>query len=318
MELEVVASTLLANDIRGLTLKSADGTALAPFSAGAHVRLKIKPLMALGTGIDDERCYSLINSTRHDQTYEIAVKLEPQGRGGSRHMHELRPGDRIQASAVKNDFPLAPAAQDSLLIAGGIGITPILSMARALTASGASFQMHYVGRSADSMAFCQDILQTYGAKAHVYHDGGDPAKGIPLHEVLEHPAPGRHVYVCGPKAMIEAICQAARLAGWPSENVHFELFGAPVASQSHEYHVELRRSGLRFTVSPQQSILELMIAKGLDPMFDCKRGECGACAVPVLEGQADHRDYALSEDDRQHMMCVCVSGALSPHLVLDA
>jgi len=261
----------------------------------------------------------LINSTDQSGQYEIAVKLEPNGRGGSRRMHALRRGDRIRATLPKNDFPLQAGSQGVVLIAGGIGITPILSMARALAASSTRFQLHYACRTPEDAAFRDEVAQSCGAHAHLYFDHGDPSRGLPLAQVIGASGTDRHLYVCGPRPLIDAVIATARALLWPADHVHFELFGAPVTpSGERACRVELRRSGRTLDVAPGQSILDAMIAAGLDPLFDCRRGECGMCALRVLEGTPDHRDYALGDEERAHQMCVCVSRSHTETLVLDA
>ncbi|CAB3788288.1 Phthalate dioxygenase reductase [Paraburkholderia caffeinitolerans] len=316
LELEVVASEPLTNAIRGLTFKSAGGGALPGFTAGAHIRIQT------AASPDDERSYSLINSANQSGHYEIAVKLEPNGRGGSRRMHALQPGERLRASLPKNDFPLHGVPHEAVLIAGGIGITPILSMARTLAASGARFQLHYACRTPGDAAFREEVAQSCGAHAHLYFDHGDPSRGMPLAQVIGgYYASGakRHLYVCGPRPLIDAVIATARALHWPADHVHFELFGAPSAAPGDRAcRVELRRSGRTLDVGPQQSILDAMIDAGLDPLFDCRRGECGVCALRVLEGTPEHRDYALGDEEREQQMCICVSRARSESLVLDA
>ena len=322
LELEVVASVPLTAGIRGLTLRSAAGGALPGFSAGAHIGVQTGVKDSTAASLDDERSYSLINSTDQSGQYEIAVKLEPNGRGGSRRMHALRPGDRIRATPPKNDFALHAGPHETVLIAGGIGITPILSMARTLAASSARFQLHYACRTPEDAAFRQEVALSCGAHAHLYFDHGDPSRGMPLAQVIGSSGAGdmaRHLYVCGPRPLIDAVIATARALQWPADHVHFELFGAPMAaSGDRACRVELRRSGRTLEVAPGQSILDAMIAGGLDPLFDCRRGECGVCALRVLEGRPDHRDYALGTEEREHQMCVCVSRSHTETLVLDA
>ena len=331
LDLVVTDSVPLAAEIRSLTLKSADGGLLPMFSAGAHIRFRIaltdgENADAALSGIAErshpvERCYSLVNSGAQSSHYEIAVKLEASGRGGSRFMHALRLGDHIHASLPKNHFPLYTEPHEPVLIAGGIGITPILSMARELTMKGAAYRLHYVARSPETMAYRTTIAQLSGDSGRLYFDHGDPARGMPLADVVGPAAPGRHLYVCGPRPLIDAVVATARAQQWSPERVHFELFSAPDPQAGDAVcRVVLQRSGLTLDVPADQSILDAMIDAGVDPMFDCKRGECSACAVRVLSGEPDHRDYVLSDDERNqdHLMCVCVSRARQGELVLDA
>ncbi|WP_411037672.1 PDR/VanB family oxidoreductase [Shinella sp. BYT-45] len=234
-------------------------------------------------------------------------------------MHGLSVGDELTAIGPKNDFELSQNAGRSILIAGGIGITPILSMACELDRRQAPFFLHYACRTPEAMAYRAEAERFGAARARLYFDGGRPEDGLQLPAVLALPKPGAHVYVCGPRPLIDATIATAREIGWELSQIHFELFSNGVVSGGNRLQVELRRSSLKLDVRPDQTILDAMIEAGCDPMFDCKRGECGACSVKVLEGEAEHRDYCLSEDERaDNMMCVCVSRAHSMKLVLDA
>ncbi|MFM0251649.1 PDR/VanB family oxidoreductase [Paraburkholderia sediminicola] len=327
LELVVADTAALTAEIRSLTLKSIDGGPLPAFSAGAHLLFQVE----LGDGGPSpgtpeasrpgERCYSLVNSTDQSGYYEIAVKLETAGSGGSRFMHALKPGDRIRATLPKNDFPLHRDQHEALLIAGGIGITPILSMTAELSEQGAAYRLHYASRSPETMAYQARITQLCGERRHLHFDYGDPSQGMPLAEVIGQPASNRHLYVCGPRPLLDAVIATARALQWASSHVHFELFGAPLSQTGDRpCRVVLQRSGMTLDVPAEKSILDAMIDAGIDPMFDCRRGECSVCAVRVLSGTPEHRDYALSDDDRDHenLMCVCVSRAREGELVLDA
>ncbi|MFM0502455.1 PDR/VanB family oxidoreductase [Paraburkholderia caffeinilytica] len=325
LELVVADTVALTAEIRSLRLKAIDGGPLPAFSAGAHLTFQVDlgggatlP-GAMETSRPGERCYSLVNSTDQSDYYEIAVKLETAGSGGSRFMHALRPGDRIRTTLPKNDFPLHHDPHEAILIAGGIGITPILSMTAELGKRSAAFRLHYASRSPETMAYRARITQLCGERGHLYFDYGDPSQGMPLAEVIGQPAMNRHLYVCGPRPLLDAVIATARALQWPPSHVHFELFGAPVAQTGNRpCRVVLQRSGLTLDVPAGKSILDAMIDAGTDPLFDCRRGECSVCAVRVLSGTPEHRDYALSDDDREHLMCVCVSRAQEGELVLDA
>lgn len=308
----------LTPTIKAFVLRSADKLELPAYTAGAHIRVQV----VLPGGETDERCYSLIDidsdGCEGKFHYEIAVQLEAQGKGGSAFMHSLAVGSKLSIRTPKNDFPLSAGAKHSVLIAGGIGITPVLSMAGALQASGRSFEFHYGTRSPDLMAFRAEV-ETF-RNAALYFDGGNPQAGMQLEQLLAHPAHGKHVYVCGPRGLIDAVIATAKRHGWPDDHVHFELFNVPaVQGGDTAFEVELRASGKTLQVPADKSILDVILAAGCELMYDCKRGECGMCATPVLEGIPDHRDYNLPEDERASgkVMCVCVSRAKSPKLVLD-
>lgn len=313
--LRVVAIEELTATTRKLHLAAVDGQAIPQATAGAHLKFQLP----LGGSGPSERCYSLVSRPNQPGNYEIAVHRDPKSAGGSLYMHGLSVGDELTAVGPKNDFGLAEHADHSILIAGGIGITPILSMAYELDCRQASFFLHYACRTPEAMAYRAEAERFGKARARLYFDGGRPEEGLQLPEALASPKPGTHIYVCGPRPLIDATITTARQIGWEPGQIHFELFSNGVVSGGDRLQVELRRSGLKLDVGPDQSILDAMIEAGCDPMFDCKRGECGACSVKVLEGEAEHHDYCLSEDERaDNMMCVCVSRARSMTLVLDA
>lgn len=300
----------LTPQIRRLILVAEAGEALPDFTPGAHIEVQIpgsKPMW---------RAYSLVNLADASH-YEIAVQLEAQSSGGSRWIHGLQVGQPLLVRAPKNHFPLLPDAEDYLLIAGGIGITPMLGMARSLAARRQPFALHYAGREANRMAYLDEVRTL--DSAHCWISAGDPARRLPLGEVLASPAHGRQLYVCGPKSLISSVLQTARELGWDDSQLHSELFiGSLDADAAGAFEVELRSSGVTLQVPASKSVLEAMIEADLDPMFDCRRGDCGVCVAQVLEGAADHRDICLSERERADgSFCTCVSRAAGARLVLD-
>nr|WP_240990280.1 PDR/VanB family oxidoreductase [Cupriavidus taiwanensis] len=310
-------ATPLTAEVRQIKLRAADGGALPAFAPGAHIAIRVSHH---GTGGTAQRAYSLVNSTTCPDTYEIAVKHETAGAGGSRFMHALVPGDSVRASMPKNDFGLHQAPHQAVLIAGGIGITPILSMARWLDRAGQSFHLHFAARTPQAMPYRDEAQALGGDRATLYFDHGDPSRGMPLARILGAPDAGRHVYVCGPQPLVDAVVSTVRALGWPARNVHLERFGTTTPQSGDQAcRVVLARSGITLDVPAAQTILDAMIDAGLDPMFDCRRGECGVCAQRVLCGEPDHRDYALSaeQQDVDRLICVCVSRARG-ELVLDA
>ncbi|MEB2400488.1 MAG: PDR/VanB family oxidoreductase [Alcaligenaceae bacterium] len=307
--------------IKTFLLAAADGGALPPFTPGAHLKVSIP-------GQQDPRCYSLVSldagadefgEPRH---YRLGVRLEEPGTGGSRHMHGLQVGDSLRAEGPCNDFPLhAPPSDEAetVLIAGGIGITPIAAMATALKRAGRPYALHYYGRSRAQMAFLAPLAGLHGPALQVHADD-EPGTAQPLNQLLERTERDRHVYVCGPKGMIDAVRAQTLALGWPESHVHFELFvnAAPQAGD-RAFEVELRQSGLVLQVPADKTILEVLEEAGCDPLYDCKRGECGVCQADVLEGTPDHRDYYLSDAERKEgkVMQICISRSLSDRLVLD-
>jgi ferredoxin-NADP reductase len=314
LQLAVAQVLQLTPAIRSFVLRNAEGGALPPFAPGAHLGVQVvQPGGSAGL-----RAYSLARPhTAGDDAYEIAVQCEPQGAGGSAWMHALAPGDALTAHAPRNDFALREGDAAPLLIAGGIGITPLLCMARALAAQGKPFDFFYATRSEASTAY---LHEARALGATVVHDGGDSSRGLDLRAVLAHPQPGRHVHLCGPRGMVQAAVDTARAQDWPDDHVHFELFAGAIAQAGDTpFEVRTLRSGKTLTVPPGQSLLDVLIAAGLDPMYDCRQGDCGVCAVDVVEGVPDHRDHNLSPREKAggKTLCTCVSRARTPHLVLD-
>lgn len=308
----VTSVTPLTDRITEFRIARTDGAALPAWHAGAHV------LVDLPDG--DTRAYSLIDfdAPGADPTdYRIAVQREPEGKGGSLHMHGLAAGSALSFSAPRNSFPLQDGAP-ALLIAGGIGITPMISMAATLKNAGQQFDLHYAGRTKGMMAYAEKLRDHFGDPVHLHADD-DPATALDLDALLGTVAPDAHLYVCGPKGLITATQQRAGLAGINAERIHVELFDAPQEQQGDTaFEVEIN-SGDVFTVAPGQSIIEALEEAGVDVMYDCKRGDCGICQCDVISGTPDHRDVVLSEAERAagKVMQICVSRSKSPRLVLD-
>ncbi|MDN3219628.1 PDR/VanB family oxidoreductase [Pseudomonas nunensis] len=302
----------LTSHIRRLILVAEAGQPLPGFTPGAHIEVQIpgdKPMW---------RAYSLVNLP-DDNHYEIAVQLEDQSSGGSRWIHGVQVGQLVTVRPPKNHFPLVEQASDYLLIAGGIGITPMLGMARSLATQSRPFTLHYAGRDADRMAYLEEVRALGSAQCWI--SGGDSSRRLPLSTLLGPPTSGRQLYVCGPKTLIANVLLIARELGWDDNQVHSELFiGALNTSIDTEagFEVELRTSGVTLQVPAGKSVLDAMIEANLDPMFDCRRGDCGVCVAQVLEGEAEHRDICLSERERADgSFCICVSRASGARLVLD-
>jgi vanillate O-demethylase ferredoxin subunit len=322
LQLRVVEARELNPLIRMLRLRADDGRELPGYTAGAHIRVQVQ----LPDGKQDWRHYSLINfetarnATNAPAEYRIAVRREDDGRGGSRFMHErVKEGDLLSIEAPKNDFPLHTGPGGTVLVAGGIGVTPLASMAARRRAEDAPVRMHYAGRSRELMAFLPELQALLGDDLRVH---ADAEAGGPLNidALLDDCPAGDRVYVCGPKVMLDAVLARTQARGWEHDRVHFELFTTPVVEEGDQaFEVELAQSGQRFTVPADQSILDCLIEHGCDPMFDCKRGECGVCTTAVLEGEIDHRDYVLSAREKAegNVMQICISRAKGPRLVLD-
>jgi ferredoxin-NADP reductase len=307
--------------IRRFVLRAPGGEALPAYTAGAHVRVQV----TLPNGGQDWRHYSLINvlpqagATAAPTHYEIAVRLENEGRGGSRFMHGLQVGDTLHIEAPQNDFPLQAAPGPVLLVAGGIGVTPLISMAAVLRVAGRPVRMVYAGRSRALLAFLPQ-LQTLLGDALRVHTDDEAGAPLDIAAMLDDCAPDESVYICGPKPMLNAVLAGAQGRGWPADRVHFELFSAAAPEAGdHAFDVVLAQSGVTHRVAADQTLLDCLIEHGCDPLFDCKRGECGVCAVPVIEGEVDHRDHVLSAAEKaaHQVIQICVSRARGARLVLD-
>ncbi|WP_447742833.1 PDR/VanB family oxidoreductase [Variovorax boronicumulans] len=313
LALVVDSVTPLTPAIKAFVLRSANGEPLPPFTPGAHLGVQV----VQANGHPGQRAYSLAKPHDGSDRCEIAVLCEPQGAGGSAWMHALQPGAALAAHAPRNDFALHAGSAPPLLIAGGIGITPLLCMARSLAAEARPFEFVYATRSEEATAYLHEVRALGGT---VVHDGGNPARGLDLRALLAAPVPGRHLHVCGPRGMVQAVVDTARALGWPDDHVHFELFaGAIEQAGDAPFEVRTLRSGKTLTVAPDQSLLDVLIAAGLDPLYDCRQGDCGVCVVDVVDGVPDHRDHNLSPREKADgkTLCTCVSRAKTPHLVLD-
>lgn len=313
--LRIVARTPLTDRIAEFTLAPAQGGTLPAWEPGAHLRV------ALDGGGD--RAYSLVafgTVPEAPERYTIAVQREDEGSGGSRFMHGLGEGDAVEVTAPRCDFPVV-ADKPALLLAGGIGITPMISMAHALKAAGTPFSLHYAGRSQDVMAYREDLADSLGEALTLHFD--DVAGGpMDLDGLIAGMQSDQHLYVCGPRPMIDAALAKADAAGIPRERVHVELFDNASAGASEgddAFEVELASSGEVFTIPPGKSIIEVLEEAGHDLIYDCQRGDCGICQTEVLEGVPDHRDVVLSEAERAEgkLMQICVSRAKTPRLKLD-
>jgi vanillate O-demethylase ferredoxin subunit len=312
----VTRRTREAQDICSFELRALDGSALPPFSAGAHIDVLVPGGLT--------RQYSLCNAPAERDRYVIGVLHEAASRGGSRAMHELvHEGDTLRIRAPRNHFALAADATRSLLLAGGIGVTPILSMAEHLAAEGGDFSMHYCVRSAGRAAFAGRLRDgRFAARARLHVDDGDAAQRADLPRLLGDPRPGLHAYVCGPKGFIDAVAGAAAQLGWPPERVHREFFGqadAPAQAPDARFEVRLARSGRVVEVPADRSVVQALAAAGIDVPVSCEQGVCGTCLTPVLEGVPDHRDLYLTPEEQalNDQFTPCCSRSRTPCLVLD-
>ena len=301
--------------IKRFRLRAFDDAELPAFGAGAHLPV------SLPAGADGEpllRHYSILSDAGEHSYYDIAVLREPGSRGGSRYLHEaLAPGDQLIALPPNNAFPMHRSARHSILIAAGIGITPILSMLRQQVRDRGSFELHYSAQRRSDLVFREDIEALAGDRANCYATRETDASRIPLDDLLAVPKADTHVYVCGPRSLIVAVRDTARANGWTDEQIHYESFGAAPSLDERGITVKLARSGKWIEVPADRTVLESLLDAGVDVPHECKRGECGLCATAFVEGEPDHRDLCLTPAERQQSLCVCVSRAKSDTLVLD-
>lgn len=310
-ELLVARKTRVAADVWCFTLRHPQGGALAPFTAGAHLTVQVPG------GV--RRNYSLCSDPAVGDSYQIAVKRDAAGRGGSVSMADaVHEGTLLPVSVPRNNFALHPRASSFLFIAGGIGITPILSMMRHLQTQGQQdFRLVYCTRDAEHTAFLPELgAPAFAGRVRLHHDHGDLGQALDLWPLFETPGPA-HVYCCGPRGLMDAV---ADMSGhWPSGAIHFESFGvdAGVLAADTAFTVRLGRSGERVAVAAGQSILEALRAHGHRVPSSCESGTCGSCRTTLLAGDAEHRDMVLGDAEKASQIMVCVSRARSPELVLD-
>jgi vanillate O-demethylase ferredoxin subunit len=307
----------LTPHVREWVLRACDGRALPYWDAGAHIEVHLSD-DARGTLV---RHYSLVGCLDdHPGCYRIAVKRHDRGRvSAALHAHAVA-GTRLRISHPKNHFPLDHRDAHSLLIAGGIGVTPIMPMVRSLVQRRRSFEVLYVGREPGEMAYLDALRRLAGPclQVHTTEAGMRPHFAALL---SRQPAATR-VYACGPQAMNGAIASAAGQLGWAENRVLSEHFTAGVRADDRAFDVELRRSGRMVHVGAGASILDALCAAGADVLWDCRRGECGLCVQQVLsaDGPIDHRDRCLSDTERAaaDALCICVSRLRGTRLVIDA
>jgi vanillate O-demethylase ferredoxin subunit len=311
---EVRAETPL---IRSLVLARPHGEPLPSWQPGAHIDIQIP-----GGG---ERSYSLISlnsdpdAGTRPTAYRLGVRLEDPSTGGSRFMHTLKQGDQVHVTPPSNNFPLEPDHRPVVLVAGGIGVTPIVSMAGALAAEQRPFRFFYAGRKRQELAFLTEINALCADRLTIHAD--DEAGGFfDIKALMTSLKGGERLYCCGPLPMIETAIAVAKELGWEQGRLRFELFAAAAPREGDaSFEVVLKSTGESFQIPPDKSILDVLIEAGKDPLHDCKRGDCGICQVTVLEGVPDHRDYILSDSEKADgkMMQICVSRSKTPRLVID-
>ncbi|MFN5700362.1 MAG: PDR/VanB family oxidoreductase [Betaproteobacteria bacterium] len=322
LPLLVASARTLNSFVRELVLVDPNGAALPPYEPGSHIKVQIQNDL----GQSDWRAYSLVDlptegeKFRNPSSYRLAVRLDVKGRGGSRFMHEgLQQGSRIAAQYPRCDFRLMEHAGRAVLIAGGIGVTPLISLASQLTRLGRQVCMTYAARSRSLASYAEELQSLLG-QSLTFHFDDAAAAPLNVEALIDSCGPQDHLYVCGPPEMLRVLKQMAEAKGWGGERVHFEVFAEAITSPGEGgFELVLAQRGVTLQVPPGQSVLQSLIDAGCDPMYDCMRGECGVCSVAVLDGEVEHRDFFLSEAQRRagDVIQVCVSRPKGSRLILD-
>ncbi len=309
-----VAEVVEVNElVKRFCFKRGDGELLPTFSGGAHTVVEMRD-----GDITRLNPYSLMSDPRDRSAYTISVRRDDQGRGGSLFMHKtVKAGDKMVLSYPVNLFSLDLRARKHLMIAGGIGITPFLAQIKQLSAMNGHFELHYSARTAALGSYVDELTEQHPANVHIYYD--DQKQVIDLVNLLDGQPLGTHLYVCGPKGMINWVCKTAAAQGWPAEAIHYEEFLAPQSGVP--FRVTLAKSGKVVAVGEHQSLLEALEAAGVDAPYLCRGGACGQCETDVVshDGKFVHRDHWLTDDQKAcgDKIMPCVSRFEGRSLVLD-
>ena len=315
LAVRVARKVPLAEGICGLELVAADGGPLPAFTAGAHIDVHLPGGLL--------RQYSLCNAQGETQRYRIAVLRDPATRGGSASVHEhLRPGTELDIGAPRNLFPIDESAPHHLLMAGGIGITPLLAMAEQLSSQGQPFDLHHCTRSRERTPFVEQMAASaFASRVQHHFDDGDAAQKLDIVATLRAAPAGAHLYVCGPQGFMDAVLAAGRAAGWPEERLHREYFAAAPVDHSNDgsFELEIASSGRVIPVRADQSALAALLAAGFDIPMSCEQGVCGTCLTRIKAGTPEHHDQYLTPEEQaaNDQFLPCCSRAKSPRLVLD-
>ncbi|MFD6063885.1 PDR/VanB family oxidoreductase [Rhodococcus wratislaviensis] len=309
-QMQVAGKETLADGVVRVTLVDRDGAVVPAWTPGSHIELVLDDTTT--------RQYSLCGDPGDTTSLAVAVLREADGRGGSIRVHDkLEPGDLVTVGGPRNHFALVDA-DSYLFVAGGIGITPLLPMAREVDAKGTPWSLLYGGRTRASMAFAHELTAAHPDRVLVRPQ--DEYGHLDLATALDGVEPGTVVYCCGPEPLLQAIETACRER--PHVTLHVERFAPkdlPAGVEDGAFEVELGRSGLTVQVGAEETVLDAVLREGVDADFSCREGTCGTCEVAVLGGIPDHRDSVLSEDEQAEndAMMICVSRSCTPRLILD-
>jgi ferredoxin-NADP reductase len=306
----------LSPTVRSLLLRPANG--VQPWTVGSHIRVQVD----LG-GRSDIRHYSLVGLPEESRTtgcYRIAVKRAEPGRGGSRFVWALQPGSRVAIAGPDSHFELPVSAPHTLLVAGGIGITPILGMALTLAARGAPLRMCYAARESPELVFADRLRAALGERLQTFVDAA--GERIALEAEIAALPPRAQLLICGPVPLLQAAQEAWARAGRPIADLRFETFGSSGSRPPEAFWVRVPRHGVEFEVPADRSLLEMLAENGVEALHDCRRGECGLCAMDIVElqGTLDHRDVFFSAHEKREnrRLCACVSRVCGGGVVLDS
>jgi ferredoxin-NADP reductase/predicted pyridoxine 5'-phosphate oxidase superfamily flavin-nucleotide-binding protein len=301
--------------VRGFEIRASDGGDLPKVDPGAHIKVPV--LMESGEQVI--RNYSICSDTSQRDHYEIAVLREDEGRGGSKGVHATYTlGQTLSCSEPENHFQLHEDNRPAVLIAGGIGITPLKAMAHRLKETDRPFHLHFAGRNFAEMAFLKELRKAFPGSSSFY--GNAEKNRMDVSSILANAEENAVFYVCGPGGLIDAVRNQATELGIDPANVRFERFvTAPANSENKPVQLTLQRSKKVIDVPAEQSLLEAMLGAGIQAPYSCQAGDCKTCAVKVVAGEADHRDGVLSDDEKEQesLMCPCVSRAQGNAITLD-
>lgn len=312
-EAEVISTELVSSSVRQLELMPVNGTEV--FTPGSHLSFEV-----MINNLPETRSYSLIGLYEKNKPYRIAVKQLPESRGGSNYMWQLKPGAKIKVSRPANNFELQFKPVDYLLVAGGIGITPIVGMAEVLASKNVPVNMIYVGNAQSEMPYINELTMLLGDKL-IIHTLEKDKTFFDFKKLISKITSGTQLYLCGPLGMMDEVRHQWEAHKLPAADLRFETFGASGKYAPQTFKVSVPRLKLELTVEKNQSMLDVLNKAGADVMYDCVKGECGLCTVDILScsGEVDHRDFFLSDKEKREnkKICTCVSRVANGDIVID-
>jgi len=311
LKLKVKSRELTAQSVIALELQSLDNTELPSYEAGAHVDVQIREGLV--------RQYSLTGNPNDRSNYRLGILRDENSRGGSVAIHDrIKAGDTVKIGYPRNNFSLVDHAEHTLLFAGGIGITPMLSMAYQLEQQGRSFELHYCAKTDNHLAYRSELL-AFGGRVHFHTDDGINEQRLKTADVLSEVSAERHLYVCGPAGFMDHITSIAEQCGWSSSCIHLERFAAEIDTNGAPFTVVAKKSGRKFDVNPGETIVDGLLAQGIEVPMSCQSGVCGTCLVQVLDGTPDHRDFVQTDFEKasNKRITVCCSRSRTKQLILN-